>query len=281
MTTRDTDKPKTNGDGRAVRPKMARTHPKRSIVNAFYQPDASGQSPTGANANDDAPMMTEPSGTNTAKANPINGAKFEDEAVWGKQSTSDGEGSPHAATAIPKSKGLWDDPFDAVRAAYGVVNEQIKAGYEEATKLNADGIAPTGRNITKILNRLLQTYSDLGTQWVDLIRATAENREKAAAAPATAPDRELSIAVELTTSRPAKARALLYRSTTGALSIWPLRRDGGDGDIADVTIAPGPVATIEISPSARPGLYRGIIIEDGAEEPAGSVILNVLGGDDD
>ena len=251
MTTPDDENRPANGDGRAVRPTLARTQPKRSIVNAFYQPEAK------------------------APSAPPNGPRFEDEDVWGAAQPHAGE-KEEKNSPKPKSQGLWNDPFDAVRAAYGVVNEQIKAGYEEAAKLNTDGIAPSGRNISRILNRLVQTYSDLGTQWVDLIMATAESREKADQNTRPAPAGDLSIAVEVTTARPAKARALLYRAPSGSLSVWPLRRDGGGAEITDVGVAPGPSVTLQIDADAEPGLYRGIIVEEGAEEPAGSIILNIL-----
>ena len=61
---------------------------------------------------------------------------------------------------------------------------------------------------------------------------------------------DLSIAVEVTTARPAKARALLYRAPSGSLSVWPLRRDGGGAEITDVGVAPGPSVTLQIDADA-------------------------------
>lgn len=253
MTTRSPDDP-GSGQPRRTRPKPDRTGPRRSIVNAFYQPDDAGP----------------------AK---MNGRRFEDDHVWGAGGDTDADpGAQEAIAAKSRSGALWSDPFEAVRAAYGVVNEQIRAGYEEAARIGGDGDGPRGRKLTQILNRLVQTYTDLGTQWIDLVLATAENRERQPGSSAGAPamSDEMSLAVELTTGRPARARALLYRPVIGALRAWPLQREGGAGEITAVGIAPGPVLKIEVSADTEPGLYRGIVIEDGVEEPAGSIILTIL-----
>ena len=231
MTTRD---PKDDAVTRKVRPKLARTGPQRSIVNAFYQPDGK-----------------------SASRPKSNGHRFEDDAVWG---ASGDFGAARPAEETPEAtepKGpLWNDAFDAVRSAYGVVNDQIREGYEEAARLSQDDGAPKGSKLTAIVNRLVQTYSDLGTQWVDLIRAAAAEREAGpeptpAAAPAAA---DMSLAVELTTARPARARALLYRPASGAMTVWPLRQQGGDAEIASVTVEPGPVVAIDVGADTPRGL---------------------------
>lgn len=265
MTTRDPD-PKANGKGtaRRVRPDMERTSPQRSIVNAFRQPDDADR--TG-----------------------FSGRSFEDDEVWSahgrddRAQSSEADGDATSADSGRDGK-LWSDPLEAVRSAYSVVNEQILAGYQEAGRQSTGDGAPIEKRLTKIVNRLVQTYSDLGTQWVDLVLATAEGRDvksEAQTAQTPQPSAEMSVAVELKTGRLAKARALLYRPVHAGLSVWPLRKDGGGAEISEVTIAPGPTVTIEIDESALPGLYRGILIEDGVEEPAGSVIVTVVGADDD
>lgn len=255
MTIRD---PNDDAMTRKVRPKLSRTGPQRSIVNAFYQPDGE------------------------ARAQPKrNGHRFEDDAVWGVSSefgaARPADDEPEAAA----SKGpLWNNAFDAVRSAYGVVNEQIREGYEEAARLSQGDDAPKGNKLTAIVNRLVQTYSDLGTQWVDLIRATAAEREVGPAPASSAPPADMSLAVELTTARRARARALLYRPAQAEMTVWPLRQQGGDAEIAGVTVEPGPVVAIEIAADTPPGLYRGIVIEDGVEDPVGSVIVTVIESDD-
>lgn len=254
MTTPSPDRPES-GSSRRTRPKLDRTGPRRSIVNAFYQPDSTGSAR-------------------------MNGSRFEDDHVWGTGDAGTRETGTGQAQAEKHTAGLWSDPFEAVRAAYGVVNEQIRAGYEEATRLSTDKDALRGRKLTQILSRLVQTYSDLGSQWVDLVLATAEDRkDQGAAAPAAAPG-DMSLAVELTTVRRARARGLLYRPVVGALRAWPLRREGGSDEITAVGVAPGPTLTIEIGADCAPGLYRGIVVEEGVDEPAGSIIVTVLDGSD-
>ena len=269
-----------NGGGpRKVRPTLERTGPNRLIINAFYQ-SGGGQS-----ARVDSPTHR------------MNGAQrqFEDDGVWGvasgpgtggvdpagpdaaSQEPPIDNGNPDSAETNPDGR-LWEDPFAAVRAAYGVVNDHIQSGYREAERLSQSSGPIEGKKLTRILNRLVQTYSDLGAQWVDLFMATAESRgdgvgtaTAGAASHAGAP----SIAVEVSTVRPVTARALLYRPAGGELSVWPLRRDGGGSEITDIAIAPGPVVTMTLGQGIAAGLYRGIIVEEGVEEPAGSVIVTV------
>ena len=255
MTTRD---PKDDAVTRKVRPTLTRTGPQRSIVNAFYQPDGK-----------------------SAPRPKANGHRFEDDAVWGASGEFGAARPAEEAPEAAASKGpLWNDAFDAVRSAYGVVNEQIREGYEEAARLSQDDGAPKGNKLTTIVNRLVQTYSDLGTQWVDLIRAAAAERESAPQQTSAAPAADMSLAVELTTARAARARALLYRPASGAMTVWPLRQQGGDAEIAGVTVEPGPVVAINVGADTPPGLYRGIVIEDGVEDPIGSVIVTVIEPDD-
>ena len=250
---------------RVVRPMTSRTDPKRNILRAVRQNDGRGQEPREEQ-------------------------RFADDGVWGAAAADAGlngnatdwlrdEVGANGAGAGWDPRPLWDSVSDGVKAAYDVIDQQIREGQAAADRLNRSQDGPQMRSIPSILNRLVQSYSDLGAVWLDLLSVASERDfglgQQAGPAPqAAAPS---TIAVEVTASGPVTARARLYRAVRGPLTVLPLRGTGG-GEITGVSADAGPVVRIEVPAGTAPGDYHGIVLEDGAEEPAGSVTLRIPPG---
>lgn len=253
-----------------VLPRPERSTPKRGIFRAFSQKDRS------------PPMFKQ-------------GAKFSDDDFWqgasaGSTHRTDGATGPEQSTSaddIPRSASLSDNVSDAVRAAYNVIDQQIREGQAAAVALNKSGKLLDAKNVPAILNRLVQTYSDLGAVWVDLLLAATERNGKessgsgeAGASTTTGPSSSASaatsIAVEVTAQTRVSVRARLYRNASGALSAMPLRGTGADAPMIDsVDIVSGPLVKLTVPHDLPSGDYHGMIIEHGADEPAGSISLKV------
>lgn len=170
-----------------------------------------------------------------------------------------------------------------MRAGYNVLNQQVDEGKQAARTFGTAQSGLGGKNVSAILNRLVRTYSDIGAVWVDLLIAATERDAQPApaaapapAAHAAAPPPGAAVAVELTASRPVTARARLYRGTSGHLTALPLRGVGPDApEIPSVAIVPGPLVQLTVPADLPAGQYHGIVIEDGADEPAGSISVRV------
>lgn len=268
--------PETPDAGRLHRrPELERSEPIRNIFNAFRQNDGRGQEaarPLGAPLNGPGP----------------------DAEVWARYRDPVHAGD-HATGTVGTGQGgwtpgpLWAGAGESVQAGYRVLEQQIREG-QAAAQTFSNGAAfggASGAGMQPLLNRLMQSYSDLGSVWMELLRtATASAApgpqpaapEAAASAPASAPAPvNPGIAVELTAACRATVRARLYRPVSGALQALPLRGVGPEAaEITGVGIAAGPCVKLDIPTGTPPGQYHGLLLEEGTEEPAGSVSVTVL-----
>lgn len=176
---------------------------------------------------------------------------------------------------------LPDDADEATRAAYAVANQQFQAGEAVAKELAQTAAMARAQDVPTLLNRLLETYSDLGAVFIQLVGAAvaqAQSAPQAAtgpAAPATAPQAPSAISVEITASSPVSARALLYAPLGAAPTALPMTRIGGDGVLPAPEVKVGPVIHITIPADATPGEYHGIILADANGAPAGTATVTI------
>ena len=176
---------------------------------------------------------------------------------------------------------LPDDADEATRAAYAVANQQFQAGEAVAKELAQTAAMARAQDVPTLLNRLLETYSDLGAVFIQLFGAAmaqAQSAPQAAttpAAPAAAPQASSAISVEITAASPVSARALLYAPLGAAPTALPMTRIGGDGALPAPEIKVGPVIHITVPENAAPGEYHGIILADADGAPAGTVTVTI------
>lgn len=254
----------SNGDARMKRPELERTDPIRNIFRAFNQTD----------------------GRDPAPPPPLQGAgarRFEDDHVWGVSGGQQPE-VPHVGDAQPEpfvgwaAGPLWDTAADSVKAAYNVIGQQIREGEQAASLLNK-GLAGQGvKTLPKALNRLMQTYSDLGAVWMELLGAVLEREGAAAPQPAAAPAAPTgggAASVEVTASQPVTARARLDRRPVGALIVHPLRSASDPSLEIKGVSAEGTVLKVEVPAGQPAGTYHGMVLEDGVEEPAGALTVKI------
>ncbi len=191
------------------------------------------------------------------------------------------------ATAARPSAPAWkpaplsDDADEATRAAYNVANQQFQAGEAVAKELAQTAMLARAQDVPTLLNRLLETYSDLGSVFVQLIGA-ALAREQAqpqstpqAGAEAPAPQTSPAIAVEVTAACPVTARALLYAPLGAAPLALQMVRIGGEGLLPAPEIRPGPVIHVTIPQYAAPGEYHGVILAEAGGAPAGTATVTI------
>lgn len=257
------------------RPELERTEPKRNILNAFRQTD--GRALDDAFLRSFAQGIAENGAANGANgANEAGAAQAEARSQAQKQAQTRTHTQPQGWAPGP----LWSGVSDSVKAGYEVINRQILEGQAAAAQFAAPGGATAGaRNVPELLNRLVRTYSDMGAVWVDLLSAALEREATAATAQAPQPATGATasaVAVELIAAQRVTARARLYRGVAGELTALSLRSTGKEGgELTGVTILPGPVVQIDIPTGTAAGSYHGILLEEGAEEPAGSVSVTV------
>lgn len=176
---------------------------------------------------------------------------------------------------------LPDDADEATRAAYAVANQQFQAGEAVAKELAQTAAMARAQDVPTLLNRLLETYSDLGSVFVQLVGAAMAQAQSAPqagatpAAPASAPQTSSAISVEITASSPVSARALLYAPLGAAPAALPMTRIGGDGVLPAPVVNVGPVIHITIPQDAAPGEYHGIILADEGGAPAGTATVTI------
>ncbi len=178
---------------------------------------------------------------------------------------------------------LPDDADEATRAAYNVANQQFEAGEAVARELAQTAMMARAQDVPTLLNRLLETYSDLGSVFIQLIGAAMmreQAKQQSAPPPQTASQGAAAqtgpaIAVEITASCPVKARALLYAPLGAAPLALQMVRIGGDGVLPAPEVKPGPVIHITIPQDAAPGEYHGIILSDAAGAPAGTATVTI------
>jgi len=186
-----------------------------------------------------------------------------------------------------------DGADEATRAAYAVAAQEMLAGEAVAKELAGTAAVARAQDVPTLLNRLLETYSDLGAVFIQLVAAAVEQGKaaagqtgalgammgqpgaQAAAAPAQAAPAGGSIAVQVTASTPVTAHALLYGPVSDAPEGTEMLRSGGGANLPAPIIAPGPVVHITVQADAAPGVYNGFILsaKDGA--PAGTITLTI------
>lgn len=256
MTTPDkngmTDPLSGHSDEFIRRPTLDRTDPHRNIFNAFRQSD--GRKPE----------------------------VFGDEKVWRSfQSGNAEEAEPSNGSSWAPGP-LWDGVSESVRAGYDVINRQIEEGKATAARFASPDRGGQSQRMPEILERLIRTYSDIGSVWVELlVAATERDQPKAAKAPEgkSGSRDDVGVGVQVRASCPVTARARLYRPVAGTLTALPLRGAGPDaGEIHSVSVEPGYCVHVDVPSDAKHGTYYGILLEQGADEPAGSLTLTV-GGD--
>lgn len=263
MTTPDTANGKAADPLR--RPELERTDPLRNIFNAFRQNDGRGL--------DDAFLQSFAQGIAEAGTGAPSGAA----------ATKPGQKAPktHAQPQGWAPGPLWSGVSESVKAGYDVINRQISEGQAVAAQFSGQGsdAGAGARNVPELLNRLVRTYSDMGAVWVDLLSAALERETATAAqpaAPTAAAPPTSGVAVEVIAAQRVMARARLYRAVSGDLSALTLRTAGKDAaEVSGVQVLPGPVVQIDIPSGTPAGIYHGILLEEGAEEPAGSVSVTI------
>lgn len=195
---------------------------------------------------------------------------------------ADPTSAPQPQAPAWKPAPLPDDADEVTRAAYAVANQQFQAGEAVAKELAQTAMMARAQDVPTLLNRLLETYSDLGSVFIQLIGA-AMAREQAQPQPAAhsqtgpqaGPQTSPTIAVEVTAAGPVTARALLFAPLGATPVALPMTRIGGDGVFPAPEIKVGPVIHITVPQDAAPGEYHGIILADTGGAPAGTATVTI------
>ncbi len=171
---------------------------------------------------------------------------------------------------------------DAVKLAYGVVNEQIAQGQRAAERVREGSYnaADLERDIKGQIDRVLRLSKDLGVASFDvltaLVRASASG---VSIEPEPAPT---NLAVEVKSSKRAQVTIDLRAKTERFVpTVPPLHAaDRSVEPLKNVRIvtkdAATPVLVVEIPDDQPIGVYTGAVVDATSHEPGGFICVRVL-----
>lgn len=218
--------------------------------------------------------------------------------------TSPEQPAPDSAKA--EESGLRDAVSEGVRLGYSVIEDQIRQAQNLAGSLNPGGGDRDGdvSEIRPLIGRMLRTYGDLTSVWIELINAATGNadlmnlvmgRGKSQQADhgvkttndhaqANSPAGPRPISVNVVTDCPTETKIELFpvSGDVTAFAAQDLRsRESGKPPLDDVVILPaepdGAVRLRVTVPSEQPaGLYQGLIVDARTDAPVGALSVTIL-----
>jgi hypothetical protein len=216
--------------------------------------------------------------------------------------TAAADESPPAAEKTDE-KTSWDDiATRAVRRGYEVIEEQINEGRRIAEKFRgySDEVRKGGDDTTRLIERSLRFYTDVGSLWFELMESLLRNQ-------ALRPDSRSgngangeehhatngngngngngasgakdTVDVEVISSCPTSVSLDLRAANGATLTVPPLRAaDDGKPPLTDIGfhIREGrPVLRIKI-PNGQPAdTYSGVVVDAGTHQPKGTLCVSV------
>lgn len=200
-----------------------------------------------------------------------------------------------AAAPEPAPKPDWkpaplpDGADEATKAAYAVATQQMLAGHGVAHELAQTAALARAQDVPTLMNRLLETYSDLGSVFVQLLTAAIARDFGAQAKAAAKPDASAAeaappaaaspaaLAVVIQAASPVEASADLHAPLTAAAVASGLTRLGGTETIAAPTLMDdGAKIRIIVGADAVPGDYYGVILASEGGAIVGNASVKVL-----
>lgn len=210
-----------------------------------------------------------------------------DHAGNGAQASSAHDHDRGGVDPDPAPHGREDADFIAksIRAASDLVDDHIRKGQDAARDLGRIPLGATGSggDLTGLLSRLAQSYSEAGSAWVELVSSLARKtgEKESTEGTRTAPQPILRI----TTTRPVEASVDMFRAAIN-LQPQPLRTSGTEpleltAPVASL-IGDGRRAclTLDIGAGDAPGTYHGLILDAQDHRPAGTLTVTILPGPD-
>ena len=202
--------------------------------------------------------------------------------------------------------GVQDAVAEGVRIGYGVIEDQIRQAQNLAKTFTPDGgsLNMGGDEIRPLLTRMLRTYGDLTSVWLEVLNAAMGNvelldmllgkskddtvePEKHEAAPNTttkSTTKETSgISLRITANCPVETKLDLFAASSAneALVVQDLRcREAGKPPLSDVVMQQtgfGEPCLLSIKvPDQQPsGLYQGLIVDSRTDAPVGALSVTI------
>lgn len=202
---------------------------------------------------------------------------------------------------------MQDAVSEGVRLGYSVIEDQIRQAQTLAKKLSPGGNDFSGgdNEIRPLLSRMLRTYGDLTSVWIEVLNAAmgnidvmnlvmgkgnADRTETVKSEPngkdpsSTEATGIGTISFNIIANCPVETKFDLFATSIGLTSIvvQDLRSRESDkpplDDVAVLPAGPGsPIGLVVKIPSGQPtGLYQGLIVDSLTDAPVGALSVTVL-----
>jgi hypothetical protein len=223
----------------------------------------------------------------------------------------DAERTIDGSYGAPPPLGASASLAGAVEAAYRVVNEHIRQGQSFAQGLSPGaGTSPAAAGVPadaqQLAQRVMQYGWDFAGLWFEMWTrmggtatgwpspvgpAAARPEAPAGPAPAPAPTSSagssvaaapMGVSISVVAQGRTAAAIELRPGPSGPLLVQPLRGDGDEAPLRDVTIeSSGPDGAVRVEvvvpPQQPPGVYNGLVIDSATRRPRGTVSVQVFG----
>lgn len=169
---------------------------------------------------------------------------------------------------------VWQGVEQIVEAGYKVVEDNISAGADYASKQDAQPNRPQSQSLRELIDQLTYTVSEMGSLTVEIAKALIDN-VSGDGHKHQDPAQPYQIPVEVSSHHSVQSMVALNRIPVRNLSVTALNHQSGETRLDQVSLDTGPVLRVEVPPEALSGNYYGLLLEQGVVEPAGTVAIQV------
>lgn len=204
---------------------------------------------------------------------------------WGGIFGAPTNGAPARATPEPPPPAGAPSVQRGVELGYRVIDEYIKQGAAVAKAFGGPrrGAAPSGEDLPKMTQRMMQYASDFTALWFDAMTMMMQTAEQQAAKNGHAPaaDTQVRVVVELRTARPVDVIVSCDQPLTGPVVLEPPPTAAATSKLIDMAIAPqsepgAPLKLrVRVGNRAAPGRYTRALLDAATGHPSGRVTVTV------
>ncbi len=205
-----------------------------------------------------------------------------------------------SADSAPRDRSWEQVANRAIERGYHVIEEQILQGQKIAEELRgrAYGMQSAGNDASRLVERTLRFYADVGSLWFELVESMLRNPAMSTSGLHGAPQdtartgpgdgaegadspgaggRDLDI--EVSSPLPVRVTLELNEPATSTLAVPALRAmDPEKPPLTDVHFEPGPgrpVLRIRVPRGQPPAIYSGVIVDAPTNQPKGTLCVRL------
>lgn len=209
-------------------------------------------------------------------------------------------------SANDEESGIQDAVSEGVRLGYSVIEDQIRQAQGLAKKFSPGtaNLGMGGDEIRPLLSRMLRTYGDLTSVWLEVLNAAVGNAELLDALLGKSKDDQKptskdqsenrsttdkpamdfsGISLSLIANCPVETKLDLFDSSGDASSlvVQDLRcRENGKPPLSNIVMQQANQSgsghlTIKVPDEQPPGLYQGLILDSLTDSPVGALSVTV------